>query len=224
MVIPLQLRVCHLYPDLMNTYGDRGDMLTIQRRCAWRGIEASIECVSLGAAPDLASYDVIFIGGGQDRQQKLIARDLLECKGESLRNAIRDGVVVLAVCGGYQLLGKYYRTQDGQQLPGLGVFDAWTEAGEGRFIGNVVIETSGLSGTEVFTVVGFENHSGRTYLGEGIRPLGRVLLGRGNNGKDGFEGAVHSNAIGTYLHGPLLPKNPKLCDDLVHTALRRRYG
>jgi len=215
------LRLAHLYPKQMNLYGDRGNILCLRRRCAARGIELAVDELEMGEPLDAAACDLIFIGGAQDREQRRVAADLLEVKGEALRQAVAAGVAVLAVCGGYQLLGRYYRPAAGEDLPGLGVFDAWTEhpgAAAKRFIGNVVVRWQGV------TLVGFENHGGRTFLGPAARPLARVIAGYGNNGRDGTEGAVQANAFGTYLHGSLLPKNPRFADHLIALALARKYG
>ncbi len=216
------IEICHLYPDLMNLYGDRGNVIALARRAAWHGLTVQLSHVSVGSPVDFRRYDILFIGGGQDREQRIICRDFQEAKGSSLAEAVEDGVVLLAICGGYQLLGEYYQTSTGERLPGIGVLDVYTEAGDGRMIGNVVVEST-LAG-EPRTLVGFENHSGRTYLGPGVQPLGRVKVGGGNNGQDGTEGAVYRNVIGTYLHGSLLPKNPWLTDYLIARALERRYG
>jgi len=215
------LRLAHLYPKQMNLYGDRGNILCLRRRCAARGIELAVDELEMGEPLDATACDLIFIGGAQDREQRRVAADLLEVKGEALRQAVAAGVAVLAVCGGYQLLGRYYRPAAGEDLPGLGVFDAWTEhpgAAAKRFIGNVVVRWQGV------TLVGFENHGGRTFLGPAARPLARVIAGYGNNGRDGTEGAVQANAFGTYLHGSLLPKNPRFADHLIALALARKYG
>ncbi len=219
---PLRLTLVHLYPDLMNVYGDRGNIIALRQRCAWRGIELDVQPVSLADRLSGRACDLIFFGGGQDREQAVVSPDFVERKGEEIREAVEDGAVLLSVCGGYQLLGHTYTTFDGRQLAGVGVFDVRSVPGDRRAIGNVVIETD-LAGTPR-TLVGFENHSGRTYLGPGNRPLGRVLSGGGNNGEDGTEGAVYRNAFGSYLHGSLLPKNPWFADLLIERALRRRYG
>lgn len=219
----MKVNICHLYPDLMNLYGDRGNVIALYRRCLWHGLEARVHPVTTGEVVDFTGYDLIFIGGGQDREQRLICRDLQKVKGSSLAEAVEAGVTLLSICGGYQLLGEYYRTASGEVLPGLSILDARTEAGRRRMIGNVVVESDLLPGRKR-TIVGFENHSGRTYLGPRVRPLGRVLSGFGNNGQDGLEGAVYRNVIGTYLHGSLLPKNPWLTDYLLERALERRYG
>ena len=215
------LRIAHLYADEMNIYGDRGNILTLQKRAEWRGIAVVVDAIGRGPAPDLTDIDLIFWGGGQDRDQELVFTDAAAHKVGAIRHAIEGGAVVLAVCGGYQLLGEYYVTADGKRLPGLGLVDLHTVPGPRRNIGNIVIETSDL-GLEPATLVGFENHSGRTYLGPGLRPLGRVLRGAGNNGDDGTEGVASGNVFGTYLHGSLLPKNPHLADLLLSRALQRR--
>ena len=219
------LRVAHLYPRLMNIYGDRGNVMCLRRRCETRGIGFELAELGPGDHFDEKAYDLVFAGGAQDREQRGVADDLLATKAEALRAAVEDGVVLLAVCGAYQLFGRYYRESSGAELPGVGVFDLRTEhPGEHvpRCIGNVVIEWDAPSGRQ--TIVGFENHGGRTRLGPGARPLGRVVRGHGNNGEDGGEGAVYRNAFGTYIHGSLLPKNPVLADHLVALALSRRYG
>ena len=215
------LRIAHLYADEMNIYGDRGNILTLQKRAQWRGIPVEIRAIGQGPAPDLSGIDLIFWGGGQDRDQELVFADAARHKVDAIRSAIGDGAVVLAVCGGYQLLGEYYVTAEGKKLPGLGLVDLHTVPGPKRNIGNIVIETSGL-GLEPPTLVGFENHSGKTYLGPGLTPLGRVIRGAGNNGEDGAEGVAQGNVFGTYLHGSLLPKNPHFADLLIARALRRQ--
>ncbi len=204
----------------MNIYGDRGNILTLVKRAEWRGISVQVDAIGRGPAPDLLAIDLIFWGGGQDRDQELVFRDAAQHKVAAIREAINGGAIVLAVCGGYQLLGEYYVTADGKKLPGLGLVDLHTVPGARRNIGNIVIETSDLGLTPP-TLVGFENHSGKTYLGPGLKPLGRVLRGAGNNGEDGFEGVASGNVFGTYLHGSLLPKNPHLADLLLLRALRR---
>ena len=216
------LRLAHLYPKLMNLYGDRGNILSLRRRCQQRGITLAVDELEIGDALDADAYDLIFIGGAQDREQQRVAADLLETKAEALHKAVEQGVVLLAVCGGYQLLGRHYRPAAGEELAGVGIFDAWTVhpgPTAKRFIGNVVVRWQGG------TLVGFENHGGRTYLGPSARPLAKVIVGFGNNGRDGSEGVVQGdNAFGTYLHGSLLPKNPRFADHLIAQALRRRYG
>ncbi|HWQ89569.1 MAG TPA: glutamine amidotransferase [Desulfitobacteriaceae bacterium] len=214
----MKLNICHLYPDLLDLYGDRGNILTLAARCRWRGIETVIQRASLGDKLDFPQMDILFIGGGSDREQSLLVQDLLLRK-DDLQAAIGDGLVVLTICGGYQLLGLYYQTADGKKIPGLGILDLWTIAGSQRMIGNVAVELQGISAA---TLVGFENHSGRTYLGSNLAPLGKVLAGYGNNGQDGTEGVCQGNVFGTYLHGPLLPKNPSFADLLLQKALERR--
>jgi len=211
----MKLNICHLYPDLLDLYGDRGNILALAARCRWRGIEPVIQQASLGEDLDFMGMDILFLGGGSDREQGLLVQDLMRREKE-LRNAIEDGLVVLAICGGYQMFGKYYQMANGEKIQGLGIIDIWTIAGEKRLIGNVVVEIKGK------TLVGFENHSGKTFLGEGVTPLGKVLFGNGNNGDDHEEGVRYRNVFGTYLHGPLLPKNPRLADLLLELALQRR--
>lgn len=218
----MKITICHLYPDLMNIYGDRGNIISLTRRAEWAGLEVELKPVDLRERPDFRDFDVLFVGGGQDKEQSLIAQDLAEVKSASLIAAVEDGLSLLAVCGGYQLLGKYFKTGSGTILPGIGVFDAWTVAGDKRCIGDVIVECN-LDG-QTRTLVGFENHSGKTYLGEKARPLGKVLFGYGNNSEDGFEGAAYFNAFGTYLHGSILPKNPWFTDYLIRRAIERRYG
>jgi lipid II isoglutaminyl synthase (glutamine-hydrolysing) len=215
------LRIAHLYADEMNIYGDRGNILTLQKRAEWRGIRVEIRAIGRGPSPHLEDVDLIFWGGGQDRDQELVFADATANKIHAIRGAIGAGAVVLAVCGGYQLLGEYYVTADGKKLPGLGLVDLYTMPGAKRCIGNIVIETSEL-GLEPRTLVGFENHSGKTYLGRGLKALGRVVHGGGNNGEDGSEGVASGNIFGTYLHGSLLPKNPHFADLLIGRALSRQ--
>jgi lipid II isoglutaminyl synthase (glutamine-hydrolysing) len=213
------LRVCALYPELMNIYADRGNLLFLEHRCRWRGLGFELTGVTLGDRLDADAADLLYIGGGQDRDQRLCALDLAEDKRAALHAAAGRGAVVLAVCGGYQLLGSSYALGD-QELPGAGLVDLFTVREPGaRLIGNVAIEVDLGRGPEV--VAGFENHGGRTYLGPGERPLGRVLRGHGNNGRDGHEGVRRGTVVGTYLHGPLLPKNARLADWLIATALGR---
>lgn len=212
------LKICHLYPDLLNLYGDRGNVMAFVKRCQWRGIGVEVLAVGLGDEINLKEVDFLFLGGGSDREQSLIARDLVR-RREHLWEAIEDGLVVLAICGGYQLLGRYYRGVDGRIIPGLDLLDFYTEAGTKRLIGNIAVEVV-IEGEPV-KVTGFENHAGRTFLGK-IEPFGRVLAGHGNNGRDGTEGARYKNVFCSYLHGPLLPKNPRLTDYLISLALKRR--
>jgi CobQ-like glutamine amidotransferase family enzyme len=216
-----ELRICHLYPELMNIYGDRGNILALVKRCLWRGFAADVSHVSLGDDMDAGRFDFFFIGGGQDREQILVCEDLRREKGDDLRQAVEDGAALLSICGGYQLLGNQFITYTGEELQGISLFDARTVGGEQRFIGNIAIQCD-LEGAEG-TLVGFENHSGRTRLGPGCRALGKVLKGYGNNGEDGGEGCVYRHAVGTYMHGSLLPKNPRLADWFILHSLRRRH-
>lgn len=213
------IRIGWLYGHEMNIYGDRGNVMALARRAEWRGIDVQIDTLGIGDPVLPGAHDIFFWGGGQDREQIAVSRDLAGPKGEALASAIRAGVPILAICGGYQLLGHYYRPFEGDDLPGIGVMDVVSEAGQQRHIGNIVVDTD-----EFGTLVGFENHSGRTLLGADARPLGRVRLGGGNNGDDGTEGARYLNAIGCYMHGALLPKNPRLTDSLISRALEVRYG
>lgn len=220
----MKLNICHLYPDLLDLYGDRGNILALAARCRWRGIEPVIQKASLGEDLDFMGMDILFLGGGSDREQGLLVQDLMRRENE-LRSAIENGLVVLSICGGYQMLGKFYQMVGGEKIQGLGILDVWTIAGAKRLIGNVVVELDGrvLNVDSKFrTLVGFENHSGKTYLGEGVMPLGKVLFGNGNNGEDSEEGVRYRNVFGTYLHGPLLPKNPQFADLLLELAILRR--
>jgi len=215
--MPDRLRVCALYPDLMNIYADRGNLLLLRRRCEWRGIDFSLRASGLGETLDPDAADLFYIGGGQDRDQRLCAFDLAEVKRDALHAAAQRGAALLAVCGGYQLLGHSYEL-GAETLPGVGLVDLRTVRSDGpRLIGNVAIEVE-LDGRPR-VLAGFENHGGRTQLGPGATPLGRVLRGHGNNGRDGVEGVRRGNVIGTYLHGPLLPKNVSLADRLIELAL-----
>jgi hypothetical protein len=213
------LRVCALYPDLMNIYADRGNLLVLQRRCEWRGIGFELTSSSLDDALDGDGYDLFYIGGGQDRDQRLCADDLLRTKRASLHEAAARGAVVLGVCGGYQLLGHAY-TLGEDEIEGVGLLDVRTVRDPGpRLIGNVAIEVSLEHAPDPRVLAGFENHGGRTHLGKDVMPLGRVVRGHGNDGRSGYEGARRGNTIGTYLHGPLLPKNAWFADWLIATAL-----
>lgn len=215
------LRVTHLYPRLMNIYGDRGNVMTLRHRCEARGIGFELTELSIGDTFKPESADLIFAGGAQDREQRNVAQDLLATKADAIREAVESDVVLLAVCGAYQLFGRFYRESTGVELAGAGIFDLHTEhPGEKakRLIGNIVVNWDGQ------TIVGFENHGGRTHLGPAARPLASVRSGHGNNGTDGLEGAVYRNAYGTYIHGSLLPKNPSFADHLLRLALDRRYG
>lgn len=215
------LRLAHLYPRRMNLYGDRGNILCLVRRCRERDIEVEVTQLDRGDGLDPKAHDLIFIGGAQDQDQRRIADDLRSTKGEALREAVEAGAAVLAVCGGYQLFGRFYREASGAELEGLGLFDLWTEhpgPDAERLIGNVVADWEGE------TLVGFENHGGRTFLGADAEPLAHVRSGHGNNDRDKTEGVRYKNAFGTYLHGSLLPKNPRFADRLIELALAHRYG
>jgi len=213
------LRLAWLYPDLMNIYGDRGNVVVLIDRARRRGIEVELLEAGLGSAPGLERANLFFFGGGQDRDEELVFEDLTFSKKGPIEEALGRGAALLAVCGGYQLVGRHYRTAEGAKLPGLGLLDAWTEAGTSRCIGDVVLETAPELGLRPPTLVGFENHIGRTFLGPAAKPIGRVRAGFGNNAEDGGEGAMQQNLFGTYLHGSLLPKNPHLADLLLERAL-----
>jgi CobQ-like glutamine amidotransferase family enzyme len=218
----MELRLLALYPEQMNIYADRGNIVFLRKRCEWRGVSFSYTAAGLGEGFNPTEHDLLYLGGGQDRDQRAVAVDLVETKRDAMAVAVGEDAVVLAVCGGYQLLGHSYQL-DQDRLPGLGLVDLETVRKPGpRLIGNVAIEVDLGAGPR--TVAGFENHGGRTYLGADERPLGRVIKGFGNNGEDGFEGVRKKNLIGTYLHGPLLPKNAWLADHLIASALERRYG
>ena len=218
----MELRLLALYPDQMNIYADRGNMIFLRRRCEWRGIGFSYAAAGPGERFEPGEHDLIYIGGGQDRDQVRVAADMIETKREAIAASAEDGAVVLAVCGGYQLLGHSYQLGD-DRIEGLALADLETVREPGpRLIGNVTIETDLGNGPRL--VAGFENHGGRTYLGDAAEPLGRVLSGHGNNGKDGREGVHRLNVLGTYLHGPLLPKNSWLADRLIQLALARETG
>ena len=218
----MELRLLALYPEQMNIYADRGNILFLRRRCEWRGIGFEYAAAGPGEGLDPAAHDLLYLGGGQDRDQRAVAADMVASKRAGLAAAAGSGAVVLAVCGGYQLLGHSYQLGE-ERLPGIGLVDLETVRAPGpRLIGNVAIEVDLGAGPR--TVAGFENHGGRTHLGSGEIPLGRVIQGFGNNGEDGLEGVLKGNTIGTYLHGPLLPKNAWLADELIARALEHRHG
>jgi CobQ-like glutamine amidotransferase family enzyme len=230
----VRLVLGHLYGDLLNLYADRGNIITLRQRCAWRGIDLEVRQIGIGDRVRPDELDLLFMGGGQDGDQRLMADDLFHLKADPLRGALDDGLPMLVVCGGYQLFGHFYQPAEGPRLPGLGLFDLHTVHPGPRVprcIGNVVVEWAPEAAGDAVpapppprrTLVGFENHGGRTFLGPGARPLGRVLSGHGNNARDGTEGAAVHHAFGTYLHGSLLPKNPHLADHLLGLALRRRH-
>ena len=218
----MRIRVAHLYPEYLNIYADRGNIAVLASRARWRGVEIEIEAVSLGGELRPGAHDLLYIGGGQDREQALIAPDLA-ARGEAIGEAIAGGAAVLAVCGGYQLLGRFYRGRDGAELPGAGVFPLETVAGDRRLIGDCLLECELEPGARQ-TLAGFENHAGLTRLDEEAEPLGRVVAGFGNNGTSGFEGVRVGTAIGTYLHGPLLPRNAWLADWILERAIEHRTG
>ena len=219
----MELKICHLYPDVLNLYGDTGNILCMRRRLAWRGIDSAVQRVRVGEKLDLTNCDLLLIGGGQDFEQEVILPDLRAGKSETLRSAIEDGICVLAICGGYQMLGQYYETWQGVRCDFVGALDLYTVGSQQRMIGNTVYRFRKPDGSES-TLVGFENHSGKTWLGDDVEALARVEVGYGNNGEDGTEGVHFKNVFGSYSHGPLLPKNPAFCDLLLQTALERRYG
>lgn len=236
MADTITLNICHLYPDLMDTYGDRGNIITIIKRCEWRGIKTKVSAISIDEPlnPDL--FDIYFFGGGQDRQQILVGKDLQK-KSKDLKKAVEQGSTLLSICGGYQLLQNYFKTLDGGVIKGIGLFNAHTIGSTTRMIQNLLIEIEPSLEKEISKtykstdndqqttdLVGFENHSGKTFLESRVTPLGKVVEGSGNNGEDGTEGAVYKNAFGCYLHGSLLPKNPHFADYLISKALERRNG
>lgn len=212
------VRVLHLYPELLNLYGDSGNILVLRRRLEWRGLGCEVSEVHMGDCVRAADADLVFIGGGSDREQRIVCEELLSQRQE-LASFVEDGGVLLAVCGGYQLLGHSY-IMGNEEVRGLSLVDLYTDRGSPRLIGNVVVESC----VSPQPIVGYENHGGRTHLGAGVEPLGRVLSGYGNDGKSGQEGCLYRNVIGTYIHGPLLPKNPGVADWLLARALERRYG
>ncbi len=216
----MELKICHLYPDVLNLYGDRGNILCMEKRLQWRGIEVRTTGLSIGQPLKASDYDLFFIGGGQDFEQEVLLADLAAGKTQEIKAAIADGKTFLAICGGYQMLGSYYKTWDGQQCDFTGALDLYTEGSRDRMIGNYSFTCDELG----VTVVGFENHSGKTWLGSTVKPMGTVLSGFGNNGQDHTEGARYQNVFATYSHGCLLPKNPVLCDHILKTALAYKYG
>ncbi len=222
------LTIGWLYPDLMSIYGDRGNIIALTRRCEWRGIHVTVKNITLASTlSELRASDFLFMGGAQDRQQQIVEKDLKENKGKVLRDKIENGIPGLYICGAYQMLGKYYKEADGKIIEGLNIFDLYTEnPGENhnRLIGNMVIDISNLLPlAPVRTLVGFENHGGRTYLGKDLLPIGEVIKGYGNNGIDKGEGTRYKNSFGSYSHGPILPKNPHFTDFLITKALEIKY-
>lgn len=213
------IKIAHLYPDMLNLYGDRGNIIALTQRMNARGIDVQTDAITMGKSFNSDDYDILFIGGGQDFEQDVLLDDLKRGKDTEISKAIHGGKVMLAICGGYQMLGKYYKTYDGKKLEYMGALDFYTEGKEERMIGNYAFKTK-----EGIEVVGFENHSGRTYLGKGIEPLGRVIKGYGNNGEDKTEGIRFKNTFATYSHGPVLPKNPQFADLLISKAIENKYG
>lgn len=215
-----------IYPKLMNVYGDRGNIITLQKRCQWRDMEAEIKYLNAPLSEkELEKCDLLMMGGAQDEQQEIVSSDLKK-KSNALKSAIEKGIPGLYVCGAYQFLGNYYKDANGTEIPGLGIFNLHTinpSENSRRLIGNIAAESSIVNGQSSI-LVGFENHGGRTYLGNNIKPLGTVLAGFGNNGEDNTEGAIYKNSIGTYFHGPILPKNPRLADYLIETSLKVKYN
>ena len=218
----MELNICHLYPDVLNLYGDGGNIITLSRRLRWRGLDVKLTRAPIGSPVSLSGCDLVFIGGGQDFEQQVLLEDLHRGRDREIRAAIEDGVTFLTICGGYQMLGSYYETHDGRRCDFIGALDLYTVGSETRMIGNYKFECAPDASGSV--IVGFENHSGKTRLGSGVQSLGRVLAGFGNNGEDGTEGAHYKNVFGSYSHGPMLPKIPAFADLLLATALERKYG
>ena len=214
----MDLRIAHLYPDLMNIYGDRGNVIALAQRAKWRGVAVEVRPYSVAEWTDPDWPDIWFFGGGQDQGQDIVGADLAGKNGSALRKSVETGAAIFSVCGGYQLLGHEYVPETGPSIPGVGILDVTTRAGKKRFVGNL------LADSPRGQLIGFENHSGRTYLGPRATPLGTVIAGNGNNGEDKTEGAVQDHVIGCYLHGSCLPKNPWLADQLLAWALGRRNG
>ena len=215
----MELNICHLYPDLLNVYGDVGNILILKQRAEARGIKVNIINVSMNDDFNKDDYDIVFFGGGQDYEQSIVSEDLINNKKTALTEYVEEEKLLLAICGGYQLLGKYYRAPNGEKLEGLGILNIYTEGGEKRFIGNTIIHNEEYNET----YVGFENHSGRTYIND-LKPLGKCLKGYGNNGEDGKEGCIYKNTFCTYFHGSLLSKNPELADRFLKIALEKKYN
>ena len=218
----MELNICYLYPDVLNLYGDGGNIICLQRRLQWRGITSNVTRAGIGDRVSLADYDLMFIGGGQDFEQEVLLEDLHRGKASEILAAVEAGKTFLTICGGYQMMGNYYQTHEGVRCDFIGAVDLYTVGSPTRMIGNYKYRCTADNGGSL--VVGFENHSGKTYLGDGISPLGTVEAGYGNNGEDGTEGVRYHNVFGTYSHGPVLPKNPEFCDYILQTALERRYG
>lgn len=218
----MELNIVHLYPDVLNLYGDRGNIYTMMKRLQWRGIDVSVKNVKIGEKLSLSDADIVFIGGGQDFEQEVLLSDLRGAKAKEIISAIEDGKTFLTICGGYQMLGNYYETHEGVKCDFIGALDFYTKGADIRMIGNYMFRCAEEHGGSI--VVGFENHSGKTYLGSGVKPLGTILAGFGNNGEDQTEGVAYKNTFGTYSHGPILPKNPFFCDLLLSRAMEHKYG
>ena len=220
-----EISICHLYPDLLNLYGDRGNIIALKKRCEWRGINVNVSDVSVGDKFDSELYDIVFLGGGQNYEQEIVLKDLMDQKKAETKNAIESDKVFLAICGGFQLLGSHLKTPEGKETQFLDAIDFWTLDSKERMFGNLVFECDFLKKDEFDgRVVGFENHSGKTYLGTNVKPLGTVIKGYGNNGEDGSEGAIYKNVYCSYSHGSLLPRNPKLADHLISLSLKQKYS
>ena len=213
------IKIAHLYPDMLNLYGDRGNIIALKNRMERREIEVKVDKITMGQSFNSDDYDILFVGGGQDFEQDVVLDDLKKGKDKEMKRAVENSKVFLAICGGYQMLGKYYKTYDGKMLEYLGILDFYTQGKEERLIGNYAFKTK-----EGIEIVGFENHSGRTYLGKDLQPLGKIIKGYGNNGEDGTEGVRYKNTFGTYSHGPILPKNSKFADLLISLAVKNKYG
>jgi lipid II isoglutaminyl synthase (glutamine-hydrolysing) len=217
--VKLELKIAHLYPDLLDLYSDRGNVIILEKRAHWRGLTVTVDQITVGHEPSLKDYDILVMGGGMDREQVIVSTDLQK-RRENLQEAVDSGTVILAICGGYQLLGHTFMTNGGKEIQGLGLLDIHTVGGAKRLVGNVVAEME-IEGV-MTNIIGYENHSGKTYLGANVTPMAKVVKGFGNSGEDQYEGVRQGNVFGTYLHGPLLAKNPQFADHLITLALRRR--
>ncbi|MEE1043232.1 MAG: glutamine amidotransferase, partial [Clostridia bacterium] len=213
----MELKIAHLYPELLNLYGDKGNIVSMTKRAEWRNIKVSVREYNINDEIDFDNTDILFIGGGSDKEQLVVAKKLCEFK-DKFKDYVENNGVVVAICGGFQLMGKYYKMKD-DTVEGLGILDMYSEYNESRLTGDIIVETDFLD----YPVVGFENHAGRTFINN-HSPLGKVLYGNGNNENDGVEGVMYKNLLGTYLHGPLLPKNPQLCDYIIKKALQNKYN
>lgn len=219
----MELKLMYLYPNIMNFSGSRGNVIALHQRCAWRGMKLSVTEVGLEEAPEFTDFDLVYLGGGRDRDQLRIETDLRKTKADSLKTAVENGLVMLAICGGMQMLGEYCRPLRGPIIQGIGLLDLRTEGDARRPAGDIITQAEFESDKKI-TMIGFESHSGRTYIGPDCKMLGKVIRGFGNNGEDGGEGIRYRNCFGTYLHGPVLPRNPEFADYLILLALRRKYG